>query len=82
MSRRNPKVGFVTLRGPEAVVDRKGLLIQLCGESCDIVPGYAFAIVNACGLIETMYSNEHDLVGRPDVEGRPTRRPCMANFSP
>ena len=40
MSLRNPKVGFVSLGCPKALVDSERILTQLRVEGYDIVPSY------------------------------------------
>ena len=55
MSLQNPKVGFVSLGCPKALVDSERILTQLRVEGYDIVPTYDAAdvvVVNTCGFIE------------------------------
>ncbi|TQS99813.1 30S ribosomal protein S12 methylthiotransferase RimO, partial [Xanthomonas perforans] len=52
MSQLNPKVGFVSLGCPKALVDSERILTQLRVEGYDIVPSYDAAdvvVVNTCG---------------------------------
>ena len=53
MSKRNPKVGFISLGCPKALVDSERILTQLRVEGYDIVPTYNKAdlvVVNTCLL--------------------------------
>ncbi|MCU0975050.1 MAG: 30S ribosomal protein S12 methylthiotransferase RimO, partial [Steroidobacteraceae bacterium] len=55
MSRANPKVGFVSLGCPKALVDSERILTQLRAEGYDVVPSYDAAdlvVVNTCGFID------------------------------
>ena len=55
MSRANPKVGFVSLGCPKALVDSERILTQLRAEGYAIVPSYDSAdvvVVNTCGFID------------------------------
>ena len=54
MSLQNPKVGFVSLGCPKALVDSERILTQLRVEGYDIVPTYkeaAVVMVNTWGFI-------------------------------
>ena len=56
MSQLNPKVGFVSLGCPKALVDSERILTQLRSEGYDIVPSYDSAdvvVVNTCGFIRS-----------------------------
>ena len=56
MSQSNPKVGFVSLGCPKALVDSGRILTQLRVEGYDIVPSYDAAdvvVVNTCGFIDS-----------------------------
>ena len=66
MSRRNPKVGFVSLGCPKALVDSERILTQLRVEGYDIVPSYASAdvvVVNTCGFIDSAVAESLDAIG-------------------
>ena len=55
MSSQNPKVGFVSLGCPKALVDSERILTQLRVEGYSIVPNYDDAdvvVVNTCGFID------------------------------
>ena len=66
MSRRNPKVGFVSLGCPKALVDSERILTQLRVEGYDIVPSYGSAdvvVVNTCGFIDAAVAESLDAIG-------------------
>ena len=66
MSRRNPKVGFVSLGCPKALVDSERILTQLRVEGYDIVPSYDAAdvvVVNTCGFIDSAVAESLDAIG-------------------
>src|SRR6478672_7703836 len=66
MSRRNPKVGFVSLGCPKALVDSERILTQLRVEGYDIVPDYDSAdvvVVNTCGFIDSAVAESLDAIG-------------------
>ena len=66
MSVHNPKVGFVSLGCPKALVDSERILTQLRGEGYDIVPSYDAAdvvVVNTCGFIDSAVAESLDAIG-------------------
>ena len=66
MSRRNPKVGFVSLGCPKALVDSERILTQLRVEGYDIVPSYDAAdvvVVNTCGFIDAAVTESLEAIG-------------------
>jgi len=66
MSLRNPKVGFVSLGCPKALVDSERILTQLRVEGYDIVPSYRSAdivVVNTCGFIDSAVAESLDAIG-------------------
>jgi ribosomal protein S12 methylthiotransferase len=66
MSLRNPKVGFVSLGCPKALVDSERILTQLRVEGYDIVPDYDSAdvvVVNTCGFIDAAITESLDAIG-------------------
>jgi ribosomal protein S12 methylthiotransferase len=66
MSLRNPKVGFVSLGCPKALVDSERILTQLRVEGYDIVPSYDAAdvvVVNTCGFIDSAVAESLDAIG-------------------
>jgi len=66
MSLQNPKVGFVSLGCPKALVDSERILTQLRVEGYDIVPSYSAAdvvVVNTCGFIDAAVTESLDAIG-------------------
>ena len=66
MSLHNPKVGFVSLGCPKALVDSERILTQLRVEGYDIVPSYDAAdvvVVNTCGFIDSAVAESLDAIG-------------------
>ena len=66
MNRANPKVGFVSLGCPKALVDSERILTQLRVEGYDIVPSYGAAdvvVVNTCGFIDAAVQESLDAIG-------------------
>jgi ribosomal protein S12 methylthiotransferase len=66
MSLQNPKVGFVSLGCPKALVDSERILTQLRIEGYDIVPTYDDAdvvVVNTCGFIDSAVAESLDAIG-------------------
>src|SRR5690348_13898902 len=66
MSLQNPKVGFVSLGCPKALVDSERILTQLRIEGYDIVPSYDAAdvvVVNTCGFIDAAVTESLDAIG-------------------
>ncbi|MGH8032360.1 MAG: 30S ribosomal protein S12 methylthiotransferase RimO [Luteimonas sp.] len=71
MSLANPKVGFVSLGCPKALVDSERILTQLRVEGYDIVPSYAAAdvvVVNTCGFIDSAVTESLDAIGEALAE--------------
>jgi len=66
MSRRNPKVGFVSLGCPKALVDSERILTQLRAEGYEVVPTYDAAdlvVVNTCGFIDEAVHESLEAIG-------------------
>lgn len=64
--RAAPKVGFVSLGCPKALVDSEGILTRLRAEGYAISPSYAGAdlvVVNTCGFIESAVRESLDAIG-------------------
>src|SRR5436190_549336 len=62
----NPKVGFVSLGCPKALVDSERILTQLRAEGYETVPTYKAAdvvIVNTCGFIDSAVTESLDAIG-------------------
>ncbi|GLQ94128.1 30S ribosomal protein S12 methylthiotransferase RimO [Dyella acidisoli] len=61
-----PKVGFVSLGCPKALVDSERILTQLKVEGYEIVPTYDAAdavVVNTCGFIDAAVQESLDAIG-------------------
>ncbi|MDA3913685.1 30S ribosomal protein S12 methylthiotransferase RimO [Oleiagrimonas sp.] len=66
MSREHPKVGFVSLGCPKALVDSERILTQLKVEGYEIVPSYDAAdavVINTCGFIDAAVQESLDAIG-------------------
>ena len=71
MSARQPKVGFVSLGCPKALVDSERILTQLKTEGYGIVPSYDDAdvvIVNTCGFIDSAVAESLGAIGEAIAE--------------
>ncbi len=71
MSSTSPKVGFVSLGCPKALVDSERILTQLRVEGYAIVPTYAAAdvvVVNTCGFIDAAVQESLDAIGEALAE--------------
>ncbi|MFC4728216.1 30S ribosomal protein S12 methylthiotransferase RimO [Coralloluteibacterium thermophilus] len=71
MPAANPKVGFVSLGCPKALVDSERILTQLRVEGYDIVPSYDAAdvvVVNTCGFIDSAVAESLDAIGEAIAE--------------
>ncbi|MBP6299256.1 MAG: 30S ribosomal protein S12 methylthiotransferase RimO [Arenimonas sp.] len=71
MSIQNPKVGFVSLGCPKALVDSERILTQLRVEGYNIVPSYNDAdvvVVNTCGFIDSAVEESLDAIGEALAE--------------
>ncbi len=66
MSARHPKIGFVSLGCPKALVDSERILTQLRVEGYQVVPTYDAAdvvVVNTCGFIDAAVEESLDAIG-------------------
>ena len=66
-----PKVGFVSLGCPKALVDSEQILTQLRAEGYDISPTYKNAdlvVVNTCGFIDSAVEESLDAIGEALAE--------------
>lgn len=66
MTQRVPKVGFVSLGCPKALVDSEQILTQLRAEGYQIAPDYVGAdlvVVNTCGFIDAAVEESLDAIG-------------------
>ncbi len=81
MSNSTPKVGFVSLGCPKALVDSERILTQLRTEGYQVVPSYQDAdvvVVNTCGFIDSAKQESLDAIGEAINEnGRVIVTGCM-----
>jgi ribosomal protein S12 methylthiotransferase len=67
----NPKVGFVSLGCPKALVDSERILTQLRAEGYETVPTYSAAdvvVVNTCGFIDSAVAESLEAIGEAMAE--------------
>jgi ribosomal protein S12 methylthiotransferase len=78
---RNPRVGFVSLGCPKALVDSERILTQLRVEGYDLVQTYDDAdvvVVNTCGFIDSAVEESLDAIGEAMAEnGRVIVTGCL-----
>ena len=68
---RPPRVGFVSLGCPKALVDSEQIITQLRAEGYDIAPDYSSAdlvVVNTCGFIDSAVQESLDAIGEALAE--------------
>ncbi|WP_207063830.1 30S ribosomal protein S12 methylthiotransferase RimO [Motiliproteus sp. SC1-56] len=79
--KQTPRVGFVSLGCPKALVDSERILTQLKLEGYDLVPSYEDAdvvVVNTCGFIDEAKQESLDAIGEAIQEnGRVIVTGCM-----
>ena len=66
-----PKVGFVSLGCPKALVDSEGILTRLRAEGYEISPTYErsdLVVVNTCGFIDSAVKESLDAIGEALAE--------------
>ena len=71
MSHASPKVGFVSLGCPKALVDSERILTQLRAEGYAVVPSYSDAdvvVVNTCGFIDAAVDESLEAIGEAMAE--------------
>ena len=77
----NPKIGFVSLGCPKALVDSERILTQLRTEHYELVPSYEDAdlvVVNTCGFIDSAKQESLDAIGEAIAEnGKVIVTGCM-----
>src|SRR5256714_3276429 len=67
----SPKVGFVSLGCPKALVDSEQILTRLKAEGYDIAPSYQgsdLVVVNTCGFIDAAVQESLDAIGEALAE--------------
>ena len=70
-SAASPRVGFVSLGCPKALVDSEGILTQLRAEGYEIAPTYEgsdLVVVNTCGFIDAAVQESLDAIGEALAE--------------
>jgi len=81
MSTPEPRVGFVSLGCPKALVDSEQILSRLRAEGYDIAPDYAgsdLVVVNTCGFIDSAIAESLDAIGEAMAEnGRVIVTGCL-----
>jgi ribosomal protein S12 methylthiotransferase len=71
VNRKSPKVGFVSLGCPKALVDSERILTRLRAEGYEVVASYAAAdlvVVNTCGFIDAAVDESLDAIGEALAE--------------
>jgi ribosomal protein S12 methylthiotransferase len=78
---RAPKVGFVSLGCPKALVDSERILTQLRAEGYEVAPTYDAAdlvVVNTCGFIDAAVDESLDAIGEAlEENGRVIVTGCL-----
>ncbi|WP_180159014.1 30S ribosomal protein S12 methylthiotransferase RimO [Acinetobacter sp. YH01026] len=78
---KSPKVGFVSLGCPKALVDSERILTQLKTEGYDVASDYEGAdlvVVNTCGFIESAVQESLDAIGEAmNANGRVIVTGCL-----
>jgi len=81
MRQRAPKVGFVSLGCPKALVDSERILTHLRAEGYDVAPSYDSAdvvVVNTCGFIDAAVDESLDAIGEAlEQNGRVIVTGCL-----
>ncbi len=70
-NRKTPKVGFVSLGCPKALVDSERILTRLRAEGYEVAPSYRAAdlvVVNTCGFIDSAVDESLDAIGEALAE--------------
>jgi ribosomal protein S12 methylthiotransferase len=78
---RAPRVGFVSLGCPKALVDAERILTQLRAEGYEVAPSYEAAdvvVVNTCGFIDAAVDESLDAIGEAlEQNGRVIVTGCL-----
>src|SRR6201984_2503200 len=78
---RVPKIGFVSLGWPNALVDSERILTQLRAEGYEVSPTYDEAdvvVVNTCGFIDAAVDESLDAIGEAlEQNGRVIVTGCL-----
>ena len=70
-NRKTPKVGFVSLGCPKALVDSERILTRLRAEGYEVAPSYRAAdlvVVNTCGFIDAAVDESLEAIGEALAE--------------
>jgi ribosomal protein S12 methylthiotransferase len=70
-TRKTPKVGFVSLGCPKALVDSERILTRLRAEGYEVAPSYRAAdlvVVNTCGFIDAAIDESLEAIGEALAE--------------
>jgi ribosomal protein S12 methylthiotransferase len=70
-TRKSPKVGFVSLGCPKALVDSERILTRLRAEGYEVAATYGAAdlvVVNTCGFIDSAVDESLDAIGEALAE--------------
>jgi ribosomal protein S12 methylthiotransferase len=71
VNRKSPKVGFVSLGCPKALVDSERILTRLRAEGYEVAASYGAAdlvVVNTCGFIDAAVDESLDAIGEALAE--------------
>ena len=83
---RIPKVGFVSLGCPKALVDSERILTALRAEGYEVAPSYDKAdlvVVNTCGFIDAAVDESLDAIGEAlEQNGRVIMKPAASGRAP
>jgi ribosomal protein S12 methylthiotransferase len=81
MRQRAPKIGFVSLGCPKALVDSERILTRLRAEGYEVSPTYEAAdvvVVNTCGFIDSAVDESLDAIGEAlEQNGRVIVTGCL-----
>ncbi len=81
VNRKSPKVGFVSLGCPKALVDSERILTRLRAEGYEVAASYGAAdlvVVNTCGFIDAAVDESLDAIGEALAEnGRVIVTGCL-----
>ncbi len=81
VNRKSPKVGFVSLGCPKALVDSERILTRLRAEGYEVAASYGAAdlvVVNTCGFIDSAVDESLDAIGEALAEnGRVIVTGCL-----
>lgn len=68
---KTPKIGFISLGCPKALVDSERILTKLRSEGYEVAPNYDGAdmvVVNTCGFIDAAVEESLDSIGEAIAE--------------